>query len=32
MSDYRTFGFRGIITKPYKLTELKKVLSEVLGG
>ena len=32
MADYKTFGFRGIITKPYKLTELKKVLSEVLGG
>lgn len=32
MADYKTFGFRGIITKPYKLTELKKVLSEVIGG
>lgn len=32
MSDYRTFGFQGIITKPYKLVELKKVMKEVLGG
>lgn len=32
MSDYLGFGFRGIITKPYKLTELKKVLSEVIEG
>jgi len=32
MSDYKSFGFRGIITKPYKLTDLKKVLGEVIGG
>jgi len=32
MSDYLIYGFRGIITKPYKLTELKKVLGEVVGG
>lgn len=31
MSDYKTFGFRGIITKPYKLTDLRKVLSVVTG-
>jgi PAS domain S-box-containing protein len=32
MADYKSFGFRGIITKPYKLTELKKVLGVVIGG
>jgi len=30
MADYRLFGFSGIITKPYKLGELRRVLGEVL--
>lgn len=32
LSDYTAFGFQGIITKPYKLTELRNVLERVLGG
>lgn len=32
LSDYTAFGFQGIITKPYRLTELKNVLERVLGG
>jgi len=31
MSDYRAFGFQGVITKPYKVPELKKILDEVIG-
>jgi len=31
MSDYRAFGFSGVIAKPYKIGELKKVLDEVVG-
>jgi CheY-like chemotaxis protein len=30
MADFRTYGFRGIISKPYQLNELKKVLEQVL--
>lgn len=30
LSDYKTFGFQGIITKPYKLEELRDVLERVL--
>ncbi len=30
MADFRTFGFRGIINKPYQLEEFKSVLEEVL--
>jgi PAS domain S-box-containing protein len=30
MADFRSFGFRGIISKPYQLDELKKVLEQVL--
>jgi PAS domain S-box-containing protein len=31
MANYRAFGFQGVITKPYKVTELKKILDEVAG-
>jgi hypothetical protein len=30
MSDYKAYGFSGVITKPYKVTELRKVLHKVL--
>ncbi|MDD2336551.1 MAG: PAS domain S-box protein [Geobacteraceae bacterium] len=32
LSDYKTFGFQGIITKPYKLGEIRGVLEQVLAG
>ncbi|MBI5640054.1 MAG: response regulator [Nitrospirae bacterium] len=32
MSDFRTYGFCGVITKPYKSGEVRKVLQEVLGS
>jgi len=32
LSDYRSFGFQGIITKPYKLTELRDVLDRLIAG
>ncbi|NVN89301.1 MAG: PAS domain S-box protein [Desulfuromonadales bacterium] len=31
MADYRSFGFSGVITKPYKVAELKKILGEISG-
>lgn len=30
MADFRQYGFRGFIMKPYMLTELKKTLAQVL--
>ena len=32
LSDYKTFGFQGIITKPYKLGQIRDVLERVLAG
>lgn len=31
ITDYRDFGFRGVITKPYTIDGLRKVLHEVLN-
>jgi CheY-like chemotaxis protein len=31
MANYRQYGFRGIIPKPYRLEDLGRVLDEVLG-
>ncbi|HEY3275183.1 MAG TPA: hypothetical protein VGJ94_01065 [Syntrophorhabdaceae bacterium] len=30
-SRYREYGFKGVITKPYKIEELKELLREVAG-
>ena len=31
MSEYRSYGFRGVICKPYRIEELSEILAEVLG-
>jgi DNA-binding NarL/FixJ family response regulator len=30
MADYETYGFHGVISKPYRIPELSKVLHEVI--
>ena len=30
MSDYREYGFSGVVTKPYRIAELEKTLSSIL--
>ncbi len=30
MANFRTFGFQGVISKPYRIMELSKILSEVI--
>ncbi len=32
MSDFRRYGFSGVISKPYKVTELSKILDRVITG
>jgi len=32
MSDYRAFGFTGVIAKPYKISDLSAVLQQVLAS
>jgi PAS domain S-box-containing protein len=32
MAEFEKYGFRGVITKPYRITELSKVLSMVISG
>lgn len=32
MADYASYGFKGVIAKPYKVQELKTVLKNVMGG
>jgi hypothetical protein len=31
MSDYRKFGFSGIVPKPYRMEEMGRVLAEVIN-
>ncbi|MFA5354637.1 MAG: ATP-binding protein [Thermodesulfovibrionales bacterium] len=32
MADFRSYGFKAVVIKPYKMKELKDVVSEVIGG
>ncbi|MDT8334581.1 MAG: PAS domain S-box protein [Desulfurivibrionaceae bacterium] len=32
MADYRSYGFRQVIAKPYKIGELNEVVAEVIGA
>jgi len=32
LSNFRRFGFRGVLPKPYNISELGKVLHEVIFG
>ena len=31
MSDFDKHGFKGVITKPYNITELSKILNKVMA-
>jgi hypothetical protein len=32
MADFQKYGFSGVIAKPYKISELGKILQEVAMG
>lgn len=32
MADHKKYGFSGVVAKPYRIEEMKKVLDEVLGN
>jgi CheY-like chemotaxis protein len=32
MSQYRRYGFDGVVAKPYRIEQLQSVIEEVLGG
>ncbi|WP_449244144.1 PAS domain-containing hybrid sensor histidine kinase/response regulator [Desulfobacca acetoxidans] len=32
MANFREYGFKGVVTKPYRIIELSKVLQEVVGN
>ena len=32
MADFQKYGFSGVIAKPYKISELGKILQEVVMG
>ncbi len=32
VAHYRDFGFKGVINKPFQVTQLSQVLHDVIGG
>jgi DNA-binding NarL/FixJ family response regulator len=32
MSDFKKYGFRSVVAKPYKIQELSEILRKVLAG
>ncbi|HCY18940.1 MAG TPA: response regulator, partial [Deltaproteobacteria bacterium] len=32
MADYETYGFKGVIAKPYSIQELRRAVSDVING
>ena len=30
MANYQEYGFKGVITKPYRITKLSEILNEVI--
>ena len=32
MAQYRDFGFKGVIAKPYRIDELAQVIEQVMTG
>ncbi len=32
MADYRKYGFCGVVAKPYKTTELSRMVNEVINN
>ena len=32
ISDYKRYGFCGVVTKPYNISELSEIISEIIGS
>jgi hypothetical protein len=32
MSDFRKYGFKGVIAKPYEIEDLNRLLNEIIDG